>query len=56
MFIVHEFEEYSPFLDKKTLTIEQLLSDAHQLIQYLTERFQPRKVVLVGTLLAAFSG
>ncbi len=47
---------YSPFLDKKTLTIEQLLSDAHQLIQNLTERFQQRKVVLVGHSFGSFLG
>lgn len=41
-------KSYSPRIDPKTMNIPQFISDLHELIQYLKDRFQQDKVYLMG--------
>jgi len=41
-------KSFSPFLDAKTMTIDQFLSDTHQLVNILRKRFNKDKIYLVG--------
>ncbi len=47
---------YSPFIDKKTLTIDQLVSDTHELILYLKKKFNKDKIFLAGHSWGSFLG
>ena len=49
-------KSYSPFLDDKTMTIDQFLSDAHELMQYLMKRFHKQRIFLVGHSWGSFLG
>jgi pimeloyl-ACP methyl ester carboxylesterase len=49
-------KSYSPFLDRSTLNIEQLLGDAHELVLYLRQRFHQEKIFLVGHSWGSFLG
>ncbi len=39
---------YSESIDPKTMTIDQLVSDAHELVQLLKHRYHQKKIVLLG--------
>ncbi|MBN1962508.1 MAG: alpha/beta hydrolase [Deltaproteobacteria bacterium] len=41
-------KSYSPFIDSNTMNVEQIISDAHELILHLTKRFHKNKIFLVG--------
>jgi pimeloyl-ACP methyl ester carboxylesterase len=41
-------KSYDPNIPKETMNIEQFLSDAHELIQMLRERFSKDKIFLIG--------
>jgi pimeloyl-ACP methyl ester carboxylesterase len=47
---------YSPFIDKKTLTIDQFVSDTHELIIYLKKKFNKNKIFLAGHSWGSFLG
>jgi len=41
-------KSYNPDLDPESLTLEQLVQDTYELIQYLLNRFHQKKIFLVG--------
>jgi len=41
-------KSYSLFLDSKTLTIDRMLQDTHELVELLRKRFNKKKIYLVG--------
>lgn len=41
-------KSYSPHLSPESMTIEQLIEDTHELIQYILNRFHQKKLFLVG--------
>jgi proline iminopeptidase len=47
---------YSPCIDKKTLTIDQLASDTHELILYLKKKFNKDRIFLAGHSWGSFLG
>lgn len=47
---------FEPNLDRSTLTVEQILEDAHELTQRLRERFGGRKLVLAGHSWGSYLG
>lgn len=49
-------KSYSPFIDKKTLTIDQFVSDTHELILYLKKKFNKNKIFLAGHSWGSFLG
>lgn len=49
-------KSYHPDINPESLSVEQLLSDAHELIQYLRQRFQKEKIFLAGHSLGSMLG
>ncbi|MBF0287237.1 MAG: alpha/beta hydrolase [SAR324 cluster bacterium] len=47
---------FSPGISKETMTIEQLISDTHELTQYLKRRFQQNKIYLLGHSWGSYLG
>ncbi len=47
---------YSPFMDKKTMTIEQFVDDTHELIRYLKKKFGRDRIFLAGHSWGSFLG
>ncbi|MDJ0689983.1 MAG: alpha/beta hydrolase [Xenococcaceae cyanobacterium MO_188.B32] len=41
-------KSYSPTIPKKSMTLEQLILDAHELTDYLRQRFSQEKIFLIG--------
>jgi len=41
-------KSYSPFIRPETMTLDQVVQDAHELTQYLQRRFGTDRIVLVG--------
>jgi proline iminopeptidase len=41
-------KSYSPFLDPRTMSTEQLLQDVHELTLYLKQRFGKEKITIMG--------
>ncbi len=46
----------SPFMDRKTMTIDQFVSDTHELILYLKKRFKKDRIFLAGHSWGSFLG
>jgi pimeloyl-ACP methyl ester carboxylesterase len=47
---------YSPNLSAKDMTIEQFVSDAHELVGYLQQRFRKQKIYLLGHSWGSYLG
>lgn len=47
---------YSPFIDDRTMTIDQFKADAHELVLLLRNRFHKEKIYLVGHSWGSFLG
>lgn len=47
---------YSDSIPEETMTIDQLISDTHELTVYLKARFSKRKIILVGHSWGVLSG
>lgn len=47
---------YNPAISSDTMNIEQLLSDAYEVVQYITKKFNQKKVFLMGQSVGAALG
>jgi proline iminopeptidase len=49
-------KSYNKNMDPQTMTVQQLLSDAYELVQYLLERFNKKKIYIMGHSMGALLG
>lgn len=49
-------KSYNKNIDSQTMNVQQLLSDAYELVQYLLERFNKKKVYIMGHSMGALLG